>query len=81
MSLKRRQILKYHNRPTIKVAVFEAIFRCQSINPSSRCMVKNINDSVVTPAEAQKWRSQYDKEINNYLKSLRHVTAKKSKIP
>lgn len=55
-----------YNRPTIKVAVFEAIFRCQSINPSSRCMVKNINDSVVTPAEAQKWRSQYDKEINNY---------------
>jgi len=55
-----------YNRPTIKIAVFEAILRCQSFNPNARCMVKNINDSVVPPAEAQKWRSQYDAEINNY---------------
>lgn len=55
-----------YNRPTVKIAVFEAILRCQSYNSNSRCMVKNINDSVVSPVEAQKWRKQYDREINNY---------------
>jgi len=53
-------------RPTIEIAVFEAIMRCQNYNPYANCMPKYINDRTVMASEAADWKSKYQKDLSKY---------------
>ena len=53
-------------RPTIEIAVFEAIMRCQNYNPYANCMPKYINDRNGTASEAADCRSRYQKDLSKY---------------
>ena len=53
-------------RPTIEIAVFEAIMRCQNFNPYANCMPKYINNRTVTASEAAEWKSKYQKDLGKY---------------
>jgi len=43
-------------RPTIEIAVFEALMRCETYNPTTDCQIVYINDRAISLSEAQKWK-------------------------
>jgi S1-C subfamily serine protease len=53
-------------RPTIEIAVFEALMRCQNYNPTGNCQIKYINDRTISPNEAYEWKNKFQKDLGKY---------------
>jgi len=54
------------DRPSIEIAVFESLLRCQTYNPYNNCKVIRIDYQTTTASDQNEWKKKYEKEINNY---------------
>ena len=54
------------DRPSIEIAVFESLLRCQTYNPYNNCKVIRIDYQMTAASDQNEWKKKYEKEINNY---------------
>jgi len=53
-------------RPTIELAVFESLLRCQAFNPTAVCKVEYLNNRLLSEYEKSEWQRRFENELNNY---------------
>jgi S1-C subfamily serine protease len=53
-------------KPTLELAVFESLLRCQAFNPTAVCFVEYLNNRLATQYEKSEWQRRFQNELNNY---------------
>jgi hypothetical protein len=53
-------------RPTLELAVFESLLRCQAFNPAAVCRVEYLNNSIATEFDKSEWQRKFQSELSNY---------------